>query len=327
MNDGGVNDGGVNDGGVNDGGVNDDGTHMAFVGVSTGGSSIRRVFPAWADTLRLPTRTLVGHDLPPASEPARYRELVEQLRDDPRCRGALVTTHKVGVFEAAADLFDDLDDLARTFGEVSSISRRDGRLVGRARDPITVSLALGEFLAEDHFAATGAEVLCLGSGGAGMALTHQLGVRADRPARVTCTALDEAPLRQLRELHERAGLPDGLFRYAVTPDPRDADALLAQLPPASLVVNATGLGKDAPGSPLTDDAVFPRDAVVWEFNYRGSLEFLHQARARQADRALVLEDGWRYFVHGWSTVVADVFDIPMPPETVSELSHVAAGHR
>ena len=307
--------------------MSDDGTHMAFVGVSTGASSIRRVFPAWADTLGLPTRTLVGHDLPPGSDPARYRELVEQLRDDPRCRGALVTTHKVGVYRAAAELFDELDDLARTFGEISSISRRDGRLVGRARDPITVSLALGEFLADDHFATTGAEVLCLGSGGAGMALSHQLGVRTDRPARVTCTALDDAALGHLRELHERAGLPDDLFRYAVTPDPRDADALLAELPPASLVVNATGLGKDAPGSPLSDEAVFPRDAVVWEFNYRGSLEFLHQARAQQAGRGLVLEDGWRYFVHGWSTVVADVFDVPMPPETVAELGRVASASR
>ena len=307
--------------------MSDDGTHMAFVGVSTGGSSIRRVFPAWADTLGLPTRTLVGHDLPPGSDPARYRELVARLRDDPTCRGGLVTTHKVGVYGAAADLFDDLDDLARTFGEISSISRRDGRLVGRARDPITVSLALAEFLADDHFAATGGEVLCLGSGGAGMALTHQLGVRDDRPSRVTCTALDEGSLRHLRDLHQRAGLPGELFRYEVTPDPRDADALLARLPAGSLVVNATGLGKDAPGSPLTDEAVFPRGAVVWEFNYRGSLEFLHQARRQQDDRDLVLEDGWRYFVHGWSTVVADVFDVPMPPATVAELSRVAAGFR
>lgn len=308
-------------------GATGDGTTMGFVGVSTGGSSIRRVFPAWADTLGLPTRTLVGYDLPPGSEPARYRALVEQLRDDPRSRGALVTTHKVGIHAAAADLFDDLDELARTFGEISSISRRDGRLVGRARDPITVRLALAEFVAADHFASTGAEVLCLGSGGAAMALTHQLGVRVDPPAHVTCTALTDEPLCQLRELHRRVDLPAHLFSYVVTPEPGDADALVAQLPPASLVVNATGLGKDRLGSPLTDAVVFPREGLVWEFNYRGSLEFLHQARSQQSRRDLVVEDGWRYFVHGWSTVVADVFDIAMPPETVAELSRVAAGFR
>jgi len=69
--------------------------------------------------------------------------------------------------------------------------------------------------------------------------------------------------------------------------------------------------------------VFPHGGVVWDFNYRGSLEFLHQAAAQQADRDLTLEDGWRYFIHGWSQVVADVFDISMPPETVAELARVA----
>lgn len=38
-------------------------------------------------------------------------------------------------------------------------------------------------------------------------------------------------------------------------------------------------------------------------------------------------DGWRYFVHGWTQVVADVFDIPMPPETVQKLADIAADTR
>lgn len=38
--------------------------YMGFVGVSTGSSSINQVFPLWADILGLPTRTLVGHDMP-----------------------------------------------------------------------------------------------------------------------------------------------------------------------------------------------------------------------------------------------------------------------
>jgi shikimate dehydrogenase len=70
--------------------------------------------------------------------------------------------------------------------------------------------------------------------------------------------------------------------------------------------------------------VFPISALVWEFNYRGSLEFLHQARAQQHERALVIEDGWRYFVHGWSQVVGDVFDRPMSAATVAELGRVTA---
>jgi shikimate 5-dehydrogenase len=87
------------------------------------------------------------------------------------------------------------------------------------------------------------------------------------------------------------------------------------------------MGKDRPGAPLTQHGVFPLDGLVWEFNYRGSLEFLHQARQQAADRRLTVEDGWRYFIHGWSQVVAEVFAIPMPHDTVDELARVAAAVR
>ena len=86
------------------------------------------------------------------------------------------------------------------------------------------------------------------------------------------------------------------------------DDILAQLPSGSLVVNATGMGKDLPGSPLSDRAVFPENGYVWEFNYRGSLEFLHQAQRQAADRKLVIEDGVTYFVFGWALGMEEVFD-------------------
>ena len=73
---------------------------------------------------------------------------------------------------------------------------------------------------------------------------------------------------------------------------RDADAVVASLPPGSLVANATGAGKDIPGSPLTDAVVFPRRGVAWEFNYRGDLVFLAQARAQATERELLVADGW-----------------------------------
>ena len=84
------------------------------------------------------------------------------------------------------------------------------------------------------------------------------------------------------------------------------------MPPGSLVVNATGLGKDAAGSPISDAAKFPEGGLAWEFNYRGELEFLRQARAQEGERNLVVEDGWRYFVLGWSQVIGDVFDLEVP---------------
>jgi shikimate dehydrogenase len=300
---------------------------MGFVGVSTGGSSIRTVFPEWAKVLRLPTQRLVGHDVPLDSPPAAYRAVIEAIRDDPEHWGALVTTHKVAVHAAARDLFDSLDELAETFGEISCVAKRGDRLVGSAKDPVTARLALEEFLPPDHFRRTGGMALVLGSGGAGTALSHQLGVRHDPPQQIICTALSQEPLDHARSVHERAGLPADLVRYEVTHDADEVDRIVRSLPPASLVVNATGMGKDRPGSPVPDETPFPDHAVVWEFNYRGPLDFWHQALRQRDARQLHVEDGWRYFVHGWTQAVAEVFDVPMPAQTVDELGRVAAGLR
>ncbi|MEW2006116.1 shikimate dehydrogenase [Microbacterium sp. NPDC079208] len=301
--------------------------YMGFVGVTTASSSIMKVFPLWADILDLPTRTLVGHDLPMDADPAQYRAMVEQIRDDPHHRGALVTTHKMNVYAAASDLFDDLDPFAVSCAEISSIAKRGSTLSGRAKDPITVDLALRDFLPADHFARTGAEVVILGAGGSGTALSWALAEREDAPALITVTARTQDKLDHLREVHRQHGTPEGLLRYVVTETPEEADALVAAAPAGSVIANATGLGKDRPGSPLTDAVVFPEGAYVWEFNYRGSLEFLHQAEAQEDDRALHVVDGWRYFIHGWSQVVADVFDLDLTPETVERLAEAAESVR
>ena len=304
-----------------------DDAYMGFIGVTTGASSIRKVFPQWAQLLGLPVRRLVGHDLPLDASTDQYRRLVNDIKSDPQHRGALVTTHKIGILRAARDLFDEIDDLAETFGEVSSIAKRGTRLLGAAKDPVTVRLSLEEFLPGDHFSATGGAALILGSGGAGCALSHQLAARVDRPRQIICTGLSAAPLDHLREVHQRAGTPEGLVDYHITPGALETDALLTSLPAYSLVVNATGMGKDRPGSPISADAQFPKNGIVWEFNYRGPLDFLQQARHQQSERQLHVEDGWRYFIHGWTQVIAEVFDIEMTRGTVDELGHVAASLR
>jgi shikimate dehydrogenase len=111
--------------------------------------------------------------------------------------------------------------------------------------------------------------------------------------------------------------------YVHNTEPQANDELLRQVPPGSLVVNGTGMGKDSPGSPVTDNATFPEGALVWELNYRGELDFLQQAERQRLTRGLVLEDGWRYFVHGWTCVIEEVFNIEMTPQLISELSGVA----
>ncbi|MGW9157199.1 shikimate dehydrogenase family protein [Microbacterium sp. NPDC055665] len=301
--------------------------YMGFVGVTTASSSIVKVFPLWADILHLPTRTLVGHDLPMDADSAQYRAMVEQIRDDPHHRGALVTTHKMNVYAAAADLFDELDPFAVSCSEISSISKRGPILSGRAKDPITVDLALNEFLPADHFTRTGAEVVILGAGGSGTALSWALAERDDAPAKITVTARTQDKLDHLREVHRQHGTREGLIEYVVTASPADADALVSAAPAGSVIANATGLGKDRPGSPLSDAVVFPQGGYAWEFNYRGSLEFLHQAEAQASARGLHVVDGWRYFIHGWSQVVADVFELDLTPEVVERLAEAAESVR
>lgn len=298
--------------------------HMDFLGVSTSGSSIMKIFPQWARELGLPTATLKGHDIALDASRTAYRAAVTGIRHDPLDYGALVTSHKMAIYENAADLFDHLDEPANLFQEISSIAKRGGRLSGAAKDPITVRLALEEIVAADHFGRTGGAAIVLGAGGAGNALSYQLGTREDAPSRIIVTALHESALRHARALHERCGINPRLLSYEITSTSSQGDALIGSLPPGSLVVNATGMGKDRPGSPISDAAELPERGVVWDFNYRGDLRFLAQAQSQQKRRSLRIEDGWRYFIHGWTQVIADVFAIPMPPDRVDELSRIAS---
>ena len=121
---------------------------MYFVGVSTGQSSIRRVFPVWMKELGRPEVVLEGIDHRIHDEPEGYRRTVAQIKEDPLSLGGLVTTHKIDLYEAARDLFDYLDPYAQTLGEVSSISKRDGLLQGHAKDPISAGLSLDAILGD-----------------------------------------------------------------------------------------------------------------------------------------------------------------------------------
>lgn len=304
---------------------------MYFIGVTTAKSSIMRVFPEWARYLKLGDCQLKGIDFKPHDEPALYREAVDFIKHDPLSLGALVTTHKIDLLKACRDQFDELDEFADFMGEVSSISKRGTRLAGHAKDPITSGLALEAFLPRDHWRRTGAEAFVLGAGGSAIAITWYL-MRpehgANRPSRILVANRSTPRLEEMRHIHQQFGATVPI-EYLHTPSPTMSDAIMERLKPGSLVINATGLGKDAPGTPLTDAARFPQDGIVWEFNYRGDLLFLRQARAQQQARHLQVEDGWIYFVHGWTRVVAEVFHVKIPTSgpVFDELSRIAASVR
>ena len=120
-----------------------------------------------------------------------------------------------------------------------------------------------------------------------------------------------------------AGDADAPLELICNSDPLVNDRLMEELADGSLVINATGMGKDTPGSPITDAGRFPRDGVAWELNYRGELDFLHQARAQEQERSLAVHDGWPYFIYGWTAVIEEVFDLQLTSEDFAALTEIA----
>lgn len=297
-----------------------------FLGVSTGASSIQRVFPAWAAELGLGDAVLRGIDMPVGAPAEHARRVVEFLRSDELGLGMQITSHKVAVGTAAKDLFARLRPLATLMGEVSLITKAEDGLHGFAKDPVAGALALDAIVPAGHWGATGASALLLGAGGAGTALTWCLVRRErgdERPARLTVTDRDPARLEHLARIAEQVG-PDLPLDLVTIDSARDTDRVLGDQPEGSLVINATGLGKDLPGSPVGDAAPFPVGSTAWDLNYRGDLRFLDAARAAGSR----IEDGWTYFVHGWLQAVKEVFQVDVPTsgpdfDRLSELARTA----
>lgn len=301
---------------------------MYFIGVTTGASSIMNVFPKWADALGLKDTVMKGIDIAIHEKPEVYREVVSFIKNDPLSMGALVTTHKIDLYHAAKDLFDCLDPYALRFEELSSISKQHGKLCGHAKDPITCGMAMEEFIPQNYWKEhPEAGVFIIGAGGSAISMCSYYMRNAGKgndPAKIVISNRSEPRLNSIREINSRmnpAGIP---VEYCLSPIATDNDAVLAKMGRGSLVINATGLGKDRPGSPLSDAAVFPEDALVWEINYRGDLLFRHQAEAQATSRNLHVYDGWMYFIYGWTQVIAEVFHQEILGKKLKQMDQIAA---
>ncbi len=296
-----------------------------FIGVTTEKSSIMKVFPKWADALGLKNTVIKGIDFAPHSPAADYRNAVEFIKNDPLSLGALVTTHKIDLFNTCKDMFDYVDPFAEKLGEVSSISKKDGKYCAHAKDPISSGLALENFVPANFWTDYDGDVLLIGAGGSSLAMSVYFAQEKfgnNVPKKIIIANRSVPRLESAKKILE--GINSKInFEFIHTPSPADNDKVLASLKPHSLVVNATGLGKDGPGSPLTDNCVFPKDSLVWEINYRGNLIFMEQALKQKDSRNLHVEDGWIYFIHGWTQVIAEVFHISIEGELLQKLSDIA----
>ena len=296
---------------------------MYFIGVTTGQSSIMKIFPIWAEALGLDT-CIKGIDISLHAPAEDYRAAVEFIKNDPLSLGALVTTHKIDLYNACKDLFEYFDPYALQFGEISSISKKDGKLCGHAKDPISVGLALDSFVPADHWKKyPQAQACVLGAGGSALAVCSYLQNEKhgdNVPARINMNNRSVPRLAEAIHLLGNIRVP---MSFHLCPTAEWNDRIVEALPEGSIVINATGMGKDRPGSPLTDNCKFPKHGIVWEFNYRGSLEFMHQAEAQQQERDLQIENGWTYFIHGWTQVIAEVYHIDITGERLAMCDRLA----
>ncbi len=212
-----------------------------FVGVTTTKSSIMKVFPLWMEALERPDIVMEGVDHALHDDPEAYRQAVAQIKYDPLSLGALVTSHKISLLEAAEDMFDVLHSSATITGEVSCISKRNGQLVGHAKDPLTGGMSLDAVLGNRYFERTGGHVLNFGAGGSGKAIALHLIQKdnpADRPERFVMINRSEPRLAKFKEMVE--SLDTNIqFEYILNNDPKRNDEILASMPEGSVVINAT----------------------------------------------------------------------------------------
>lgn len=296
-----------------------------FIGVTTSKSSIMKIFPLWVKELGRPEITIEGMDLKIHDNPENYRQAVAQIKYDDNSIGSLVTTHKMDLYSAAEDMFDYFDDYAKLLKEISSISKNKGKLEGHAKDPISSGLSLEHIIDKEYFSRTKAHMLIFGAGGSSIATILYTITRrghSDRPEKIIVINRSQPRLDHLKEIIQKLNA-DINIEYICNQDPEVNDRKMSLLPPYSIVINATGMGKDTPGSPITDKGFFPENGIAWEFNYRGELDFMHQAERQKDTRGVKVEDGWIYFVHGWTQVISQVLHIEITEELFDRLIKIA----
>jgi shikimate 5-dehydrogenase len=304
-----------------------------FIGVTTGKSAIMKLFPKWAAFLELDAE-IVGIDMKIHDSAENYVRIAEFIKNDEHSLGALVTTHKIDMYLACqkAGIFDYFDNYAAMLEEISCISKLDGRYEGHAKDPISAGLAFEALVPADCFADGDKEVFILGAGGSSVALCFYLMQRiaesGQSPKKIIVSNRSPARLENLRRMlkpHQKVSIET----VCVGENPEKNDQIMKSLSAGAIIINATGKGKDTPGSPVTDKAPWPDNALVWDFNYRGELDFLRQARANQAVCRMTIDDGWLYFIHGWTRVIAEVFhtSIPSSGPIFADLCRIARGLR
>lgn len=302
-----------------------DANKMYFIGVTTRNSIINQIFPVWMEMLNC-NMQLKCVDLSMNATVDDYRECVNEIKSNQNILGALVTTHKIPIYSATHDLFDKFVDSAQRFKEIGCIYKRDHKLIGEATDILTVKNAFNDiWIAHGYKDKSHVQICILGCGGAGVALSYAI-LSSDYPniCKVIMVDNNEERLKKARGILELYDV-DSKVSYNLSSSIMQNDTIVSNLTQNAFVVNATGLGKDLPGSPISSKVCFPLNGCVWEYNYRGELVFLDIAKQQITDARLSVHDGFNYFIYGWITVISRILDIEIDMELFHSLAKEARG--
>ena len=244
--------------------------------------------------------------------------------ESPTCVGGLVTSHKASLFRYGRSCFAEVSRIAEALEEISTIYKRKNcsGLFGEALDTVSIVPVAEEVTVRNvHWMAGSKEVVILGGGGAGIALVYALCNIPTRPRQISVVERNEERVNFLRKVVADATLftVEGIkiIRWA------DADNVLREAGERPLIVNATGMGKDVPGSPVKDVHNIPFGSTLWDFNYRGELDFLKNAQQLASQERLLLVDGWDYFISGWMHAMCRIFHVRCSPDIAEAFEEVA----
>jgi shikimate dehydrogenase len=237
---------------------------------------------------------LIGYPLAHSISPALQQAALDHLRIDARYElweterealaervvgirrldflGANVT---VPYKELVIPLLDEIDPLASRIGAVNTIVNRDGRLCGYNTDMTGFARALRE---EGGFDASGAQVVLLGAGGAGRAVTMAL--IEGKAASVTIS--DVVPKAAERLVEHLARQGETVLRNV----PATKDNLAAAVVGCQLLVNCTPIGmrhsKQEHDLPMPSELI-PARAFVFDIIYNPlETSFVAEAKRRGA---------------------------------------------
>lgn len=285
-----------------------------YVGITAHASAGARCLPLWSEAMSLPIR-LVCVNAPPGSS---RDALLSLLRSDESAVGALFTGHKA---ELGRDLggYASVTNDVRRLNEVGTLRVKDGGLHASAHDVAASRHVIEDFLGHALWQHGGRQAVVLGAGGAGLAVATEL---ARHPA-VERVVITEASAERQREVRRILATEPAGARIELLAASLNNDVVAAALPGA-LVVNATGMGKDVPGSPLTEGTPLPARSLFWELNYRGERPFLTRVRAAAADSGGRAADGWDFFVRSWYEALRTIFDTNWGPAELAAFYDCAA---